>query len=138
MVPPEEKSSMLGVVEIWTSPAALSALQSKPEYKDYFGTVRREGLYDPSQDVTAWYPTAGFVARKTEKETPKAGIVMLAKFVCKDGEGVREKLVDVLGWVCSCLGSVLFSRFGKSGADISPATSATGSRPTRKGRSRIA
>ena len=99
MVPAAEKSTMIGAVEIWSSMSALKAAQAAPESKTYASTVAREGLYTPSEeDVTEWIPTAGFVARKGEKETGRAGIVMLAKFVCKEGQaGAREKLVQVLG-----------------------------------------
>ncbi len=97
MVPAAEKDSMLGVVEIWSSPAALGKLQATPEYREYSTTVQREQLYNVNDDATAWYPTAGFVARKTAKESPPAQIVMLAKFIAKEGDGTRDKLVEVLG-----------------------------------------
>ncbi|KIW96919.1 uncharacterized protein Z519_02310 [Cladophialophora bantiana CBS 173.52] len=104
MVPAAEKDSMFGVVEIWSSPAALATLKTTapPEYKQYHSTVAREGLYsvERDMDISEWTPCAGFVARKGEKETPKAGIVMLAKFVCKDGEGMKDGLVSVIGKFC--------------------------------------
>ena len=101
--PSEELNTIIGSVEIYTSSSALSTVQKAPEFKEYHSTVEREGLYAKDEDLTAWYPAAGFVARKGEKETPKAGIVVLAKFVTKDGEGNREKLVEVLGYACySC------------------------------------
>ncbi|KIX10522.1 uncharacterized protein Z518_01605 [Rhinocladiella mackenziei CBS 650.93] len=100
MVPPSERDTMIGRMEIYTESSALATVQASSEYKEYFDLVERESLYATNEDLAAWYPTAGFVARKGEKETPRAGIVMLAKFVCKDGEDMREKLVDVLGKFC--------------------------------------
>ncbi|OAP56879.1 hypothetical protein AYL99_08991 [Fonsecaea erecta] len=102
MVPAAEKGTMFGVVEIWTSQAAFDAIKAGPEYKQYHATVAREGLYsaDTDMDLSEWTPCAGFVARQGEKETPKAGIVMLAKFVCKDGEASKDGLVGVIGKFC--------------------------------------
>jgi len=97
-IPPNEVPTIIGAVEVYTDSSALGKIQKSPEYQDYFNCVEKNGLYEHYQDLTAWHPTAGFIARKNgEKETGKAGIVMLAKFVCKDGEGMREKLVEVLG-----------------------------------------
>ncbi|EXJ80426.1 hypothetical protein A1O1_08571 [Capronia coronata CBS 617.96] len=102
-VPPgeAEQTSLIAGIEIFTRPSALTAIQASPEYKEYFSPVGQgEALF--TRDVTAWYPTAGFVARK-DKDQPETGpakVVMLARFVCKDGEGMREKLVAVLGTFC--------------------------------------
>ncbi|EHY56625.1 hypothetical protein HRR83_002293 [Exophiala dermatitidis] len=96
---PADHSAQIGLIEIFTHPSALTAVQSSPEYTEFFAQVEREGLF--TRELTAWYPTAGFVARRAQTETGPAGVVMLAKFVCKDGEGVRDKLVDVLGTYCS-------------------------------------
>ncbi|KIW75692.1 hypothetical protein Z517_10434 [Fonsecaea pedrosoi CBS 271.37] len=104
MVPAAEKDTMFGVVEIWTSRAALDKVKTTPapEYREYHTTVAREGLYDVQNDmdISEWTPVAGFVARKNEKESPKASIVMLAKFVCKDSEASKAGLIDVLGKFC--------------------------------------
>lgn len=99
MVPADEKATMLGRVEILSSAAAVQALEAASEIKTWDSTMAREELLAQADEVTMWYPTAGFVARKGEKETGKASIGMLAKFICKDGEGMRDKLVDVLGYV---------------------------------------
>ncbi|KAL2432525.1 hypothetical protein ABEF95_012265 [Exophiala dermatitidis] len=104
---PANYSGQIGLIEIFTHPSALTTIQSSPEYTEFFGQVEREGLF--TRELTAWYPTAGFVARAREaqhpdrpgSETGPAGVVMLAKFICKDGEGVRDKLVNVLGTYCS-------------------------------------
>lgn len=95
MVPAAEEATLIAGIEIFTRTSALTAVQGSPEYKEYVAKAEREAPY--SRDLTAWYPTAGFVARGDQTETGPAQIVMLAKFVSKDGEGVREKLVDVLG-----------------------------------------
>ena len=103
MVPSGESATLLGLMEIWSSPAAFSAVQQKPEFKSFHSTVVREGLYDHAKDmqISEWIPAAGFVARKGEKESPRAGIVvvMLAKFILKEEnlDANRAGLVGVLG-----------------------------------------
>lgn len=84
MVPAAEKDTLVGVLQTYASAESLATQQSLGE----------SAL---GEETVTWHPTAGFIARKDQKETPKAKIVMLAKFVCKDGPGMREKLVDVLG-----------------------------------------
>ncbi|KIW56289.1 hypothetical protein PV05_04959 [Exophiala xenobiotica] len=91
MVPSSEKDTMIGVMQIFTSPKAVA------EAEQYF---KLSEVAANAEDRTKWYPSAGFVARKGEEEAPKAKIVMLAKFICKEGQGMREKLVDVLGKFC--------------------------------------
>ncbi|KIW19742.1 hypothetical protein PV08_00316 [Exophiala spinifera] len=92
MVPASEKDTIVGVVQTFPSlPAASEA--------DHF--FKLSDVAATEIDHATWFPTAGFVARTGQRETPKAKIVMLAKFVCKDGEGMREKLVDVLGNFCN-------------------------------------
>ncbi|KAJ9612113.1 hypothetical protein H2200_003710 [Cladophialophora chaetospira] len=104
MVPAGENETLLGFMEIWTSPAAFAAVQKKPEFKAFHSTVVKEGLFDHAKDmqITEWTPAAGFVARKGEKESPKAEIVMLAKFVLKEEnlDADRDGLVGVLGKFC--------------------------------------
>ena len=101
LVPAGQQSTLLGFMEVWTSPAAFAAVQKKPEFKAFHGTVAKEGLFEHAKDmqITEWIPAAGFVARKAEKESPKAGIVMLAKFVLKEEnlDANRDGLVGVLG-----------------------------------------
>lgn len=96
---------LIAGVEIYTSPAALSYVQNSKEYKDYTGLVKAEDLFEKDEGLEAWYPAGGFVARPNEKETGKAGIVVLAEFVAKDGEGNKEKLVQVLEYVYFSLSS---------------------------------
>ncbi|EXJ62900.1 hypothetical protein A1O7_03343 [Cladophialophora yegresii CBS 114405] len=104
MVPSGEASTLLGLLEIWSSPAAFSAVKHTPVFKSFHSRVAEEKLYDPARDmeISEWIPAAGFVARKGEKESPKAGIVMLAKFVLKDNDldVNRDGLVGVLGNFC--------------------------------------
>lgn len=88
MVPSAEKDTLIGLVQTFSSPKAVK------EAGQYF---KLKSPLTEKEDRTIWHPTAGFVARKDAKETPKAKIVMLAKFVSKEGEGTREKLVEVLG-----------------------------------------
>ena len=101
MVPEGENSTLLGLFEIWSSKAAFEAVQQKPKYKAFHSTVVKEDLFDhkSGMEISEWTPAAGFVARKGEKETPKAEIVMLAKFVLKqkDVDANRDGLVGVLG-----------------------------------------
>jgi hypothetical protein len=101
MVPSGEASTLVGLVEIWSSPAAFSAVQQMPEFKAFHSSVAKERLFDATRDmeISEWIPAAGFVARKGEKESPKAGIVMLAKFVLKENDlnANRDGLVGVLG-----------------------------------------
>lgn len=58
--------------------------------------VQSQDLYAKDEDQTAWYPTAGFVARGAA-QSPKATIAILAKFVAKDGADNKKKLVEVVG-----------------------------------------
>jgi len=101
MVPASEKETLLGLIEIFSSADAFAAVQKTAEYKAWHETVEKENLVT-GFDVSEWTPAAGFVARTGEKETAKAGIVMLAKFVVKenDVQGNREGLVGVLGKFC--------------------------------------
>jgi len=85
MVPASETSTMFGVMEIGTTSSASSF----------------EGA---SVDASEWTPATGFLARQGEKQSPRAGIVMLAKFVLREGENLdanRAGLVGVLGSFCS-------------------------------------
>jgi hypothetical protein len=95
MVPKGENETLLGRVEIWNSPAALDAVKRTPEYKTFQSAMVEAG----NVEVSEWIHEAGFVARKSEAETPKAGIVMLAKFVLKEEnvDANRAGLVGVLG-----------------------------------------
>ncbi|KEF61505.1 uncharacterized protein A1O9_03072, partial [Exophiala aquamarina CBS 119918] len=104
MLAPYQKEApvpLIGGIEIYTSPTALSYVQNSAEYKGYFGQVKSEDLYEKDESLEAWYPAGGFVARPNEKETGKAGIVVLAKFVAKEGEANKEKLVQVLDTYCT-------------------------------------
>ncbi|EXJ79760.1 hypothetical protein A1O3_08043 [Capronia epimyces CBS 606.96] len=98
MVAPAEQDRLIAGVEIFTRPSALAAVQASPEYRDAASSLATAA---PAPHLTTWYPTAGFVARRNQIETGPAQIVMLAKFVVRDGDGLREKLVDVLGKYCS-------------------------------------
>ncbi|KAK4937959.1 hypothetical protein LTR10_021524 [Elasticomyces elasticus] len=92
MVPSDEKDTLVGVVQTFSSPKAVE------QAGQYF---KLKSPLTEKEDRTVWYPAAGFVARKGAKETPKAKIVMLAKFVTKETEGARDKLVQVLGSFCN-------------------------------------
>ncbi|ETI23243.1 hypothetical protein G647_05041 [Cladophialophora carrionii CBS 160.54] len=104
MVPSGEASTLLGLLEIWSSSAAFSAVKQTSVFKSFHSRVAEERLYDPARDmeISEWIPAAGFVARKGEKESPKAAIVVLAKFVLKDNDlnANRDGLVGVLGKFC--------------------------------------
>ena len=101
MVPSGENTTLLGLVEVWTSSTAFADVQQKDEFKAFHATVRKEGLFDHAKDmqISEWIPAAGFVARKGEKDSPRAGIVMLAKFVLREEnlDVNRDGLVGVLG-----------------------------------------
>lgn len=90
---------LIGGIEIYTYPGALSSVQKSSEYKAYFDLVKKGDLYEKDEGLEAWYPAGGFVARPNETETGKAKIVVLAKFVAKDGPGNKEKLIEVLEYV---------------------------------------
>jgi quinol monooxygenase YgiN len=129
MVKPGEAETLIGLVEIWESAGAMKTAVSTPEVKAYLARVPKEGMIrkENGAEMTRWAPARGFVSR--EEESPKAEIVMLAKFVVK-GEGDeakknRDGLVAVLGYVVS---SIHCSRCSE--LTIDPGTSATGSRPT--------
>ena len=101
MVPAGENETLVGLVEVWETAGALAAVTKTADFKRFFGTIAEEGLFDRATDmeVSRWVPSAGFVVRKGEGESPGAGIVMLAKFVVKeeDVDKNREGLVGVLG-----------------------------------------
>ena len=67
-------------------------------YKSYHSSIKREALYRKDEDLIAYYPTAGFIARETSaKPFGKGVIVMLAKFVLKGGKDERDKALKILG-----------------------------------------
>lgn len=90
---------LIGGLEIYTAPAALSYVQKSPEYKQYFGQVKEQDLYEKDETLAVWYPAGGFVARPNETESAKAKIVILATFVAKDGQENKDKLIEVLQYV---------------------------------------
>lgn len=85
-------------MEIYTDKSALSAQLEEEAYKSYHSTIKREGLYRKDEDLIAYYPTAGFVARGASAEPYGKGItVMIAKFTLKGGEEERDKALKILG-----------------------------------------
>jgi hypothetical protein len=103
MVTTGQHDTLLAMIEIWDSASALKGVQGNEEYKAFARKVRDEGVLSGKgwRDISAsmWTPVRGFVCRKGEKESMRAGIVMLAKFVTREGEGNVEGLVKVLGYV---------------------------------------
>lgn len=87
---------LIGGLEIYSSPAALSYVQKSADYKRYFDQVKDQDLYEKDETLEAWYPAGGFVARPHETETGKAKIVVLASFVAKDGQENKDRLIEVL------------------------------------------
>lgn len=79
-------------MEVYTEKAALKRQLSHPGFKHYHEVVKNEDLYAQPEELTAWYPTAGFLAR--EKTAPGGVIVMTAMFHLKSG-GDREKILKV-------------------------------------------
>jgi quinol monooxygenase YgiN len=101
MLHPSQKAGpIIGGVEIYTSAEALSTVQKSPEFNAYHSAISSADLYAKPEDLVAWYPAGGFVARPHETETKKAGIVILAKFIVKDGVENTTKLVEVMGKFC--------------------------------------
>lgn len=81
-------------VEIYSDKHALSTQQEEAWFKDFQKRAKEESLYGAKgEELVAWYPTAGFVAR-TKTAGPYGGIVMFALFTCKEGK--RDTVVKVL------------------------------------------
>ncbi|RVX69353.1 hypothetical protein B0A52_06948 [Exophiala mesophila] len=99
LLPPSSPPVIIGL-EIYTSPASLGYVQNASEFKSFMAQVESQDLYAKDEDQTAWYPTAGFLARSST-QTPPAGLAVLAKFVAKDGAENTKKLVEVLGNYCN-------------------------------------
>lgn len=93
-------STALAGMEVYTDKAALQRQLDHPDFQKYHETVEKEQLYSSPEVLTAWYPTAGFLAR--EQTTPKAALVMTAMFFLKDGQESKEKVMGVVKYVTCC------------------------------------
>lgn len=83
-------------MEIYSDKQALSNQLKEPWFQDFGKQVKEEGLYSQKgENMVAWYPVAGFVARE-ELARPfgKGVVVMLAVFTCKEGK--RDEVVKVV------------------------------------------
>jgi hypothetical protein len=58
--------------------------------------VRNEKLCEGEESITFWRVAGGFLSRKGENQSPKAGVLVLAKFLCIQGEEAVQKLVKEL------------------------------------------
>lgn len=93
-IPSSEKATTIFGIEIYTEKQALSAQQQEDWFVDFQNRVKSDDLYaQKGEELTAWYPIAGFVARETVA-TPYGGIVMFALFTCRQGR--RDSVADVL------------------------------------------
>jgi hypothetical protein len=94
---PGARSTMIAGIGIFTEKAALSALLAHSQFKSYHSTVKSEGLYSKTEEVVAWYPRGGFIARgATAQPHGKGTIVMVAKFILKTEMGPREAALKIL------------------------------------------
>jgi len=86
---------MIAGLEIYTSKSALSTQLEDPTFQSYHTAVKAEDLYAKPEELVAWYPEAGFVAREAVAGPFGGGnIVMVAKFLCR--EGGRDKVLGGL------------------------------------------
>lgn len=94
---PASKSLLLAGIEIYADPKALDQQLGTSWMKDYEKAVVDESLYSLPEEMQVWRPVGGFVSREGREVDAEGGrTVMLARFECKDAEGARERVVEVL------------------------------------------
>ncbi len=90
-------SSAIAGIEIYSKKSALSHQLAHPEFKRYHATATAEELYAQPEDMNAWYPREGFVARG-ETSTAKA-IVVTVLMQVKEGASNAADVLEILGYV---------------------------------------
>lgn len=98
---PASKSSagrplLIGGVEIYESRQALERQLDKPWFKAFQDATKQESLYSLDEEIGAWTPVGGFVARQAREMHQKGTVVMLARFECRDSGKAKQAVVDAL------------------------------------------
>ncbi|RFU30802.1 hypothetical protein B7463_g5545, partial [Scytalidium lignicola] len=90
------RETLVGGMEIYTDKSSLSTQLKEPWFQELKRQGKEEGWHARMEEMVAWYPVGGFVAR-TDLARPFGGgvIVLLARFTCKDEEG-KKKIVEIL------------------------------------------
>lgn len=109
-MPPAEKDTLIGGMEIYSSKDALTTQQSEAWFKEYEKRVQEEKLVSRGGELVVWYPVAGFVSRGEATTAGEGTVVMIAVFTCK--EGGREAVVEVLRYVTYVFVLCLWTCFG--------------------------
>lgn len=90
----------MGGMEIYTDKSSLSTQLREPWFRELKRRGREEGWHARAEEMVAWYPVGGFIAR-TDLARPFGGgvIVLLSKRRCRDEEG-KQKIVRILRYGC--------------------------------------
>ncbi|RFU73694.1 hypothetical protein TARUN_8566 [Trichoderma arundinaceum] len=96
----EPGSYLVGHLEIYADESRRAATQASQEYKLYRDSLLNEQLSEADESVTLWQVAGGFLSRKNEHPTAKAGVLMVAKFTSLDGDNT-QKLVKELQNFCN-------------------------------------
>ncbi|KAH6951220.1 hypothetical protein BKA56DRAFT_625888 [Ilyonectria sp. MPI-CAGE-AT-0026] len=90
------RTPLIAGVEIYASPSALSNSRASSFSTDYNSRIKKDDLYAEDEEESFWYPVGGFVARPSEQNPGKAGLILLASFVAQEGDGKRDQFIEVL------------------------------------------
>lgn len=64
-------------LEIYTTKAALQSQVDDPVYfQRYHEIVKQEGLYAKPEELAAWYPAGGFIARDSSADGEENGVLV--------------------------------------------------------------
>lgn len=93
------RATLVGGMEIYTDKSSLSIQLREPWFQDLKKQSEEKQWHTRREEMVAWYPVGGFVAR-TDLARPfgKGVIVLLARFTCRDAEG-KQKVVEILRYV---------------------------------------
>lgn len=90
---------LVGRLEVFPGKSILTAAQESQEYKNYYDSSHGQELFDGEETITLWRPAGGFLKRKNETAAPKAGVLVLAKFICNDNDDAVQNVVKIMGLV---------------------------------------
>lgn len=90
---------MIGGLEIYTTKSALSDQIGDADFQAYHEKVKREGLYSKDEELVAFYPSAGFVAREVHALPFGGTLISLSRFICKDKAAVLNLIKNFVPYV---------------------------------------
>ncbi|KAF2158380.1 hypothetical protein M409DRAFT_31105 [Zasmidium cellare ATCC 36951] len=80
--------------EVYACKPALSRQLNHPEFKRYHRTATDEGLYAQPEDMHAWYPTVGFLARGAV--AGPGAVVITGLITVKEDDAAKDSALVIL------------------------------------------